>query len=72
MHRQYPSETPLSLGKMPTGIAEFDEITGGGLPRGRTTLIVGGPGAGKTVFALQTLVNSIQMWDEPAIFVAFK
>ena len=72
MHHQHPSETPLSLGKMPTGIAEFDEITAGGLPRGRTTLIVGGPGAGKTVFALQTLVNSIQMWDEPAIFVAFE
>ncbi len=72
MQRQYPSETPQSLGKMPTGIAEFDEITGGGLPRGRTTLIAGGPGSGKTVFSLQTLVNSIQRWDEPAIFVAFE
>ena len=39
--------------KAPTGIAGFDEITGGGLPRGRTTLLVGGPGSGKTVLALQ-------------------
>ena len=62
----------MALGKTPTGITEFDEITGGGLPRGRTTLVVGGPGSGKTVFALQTLVNSIQLWDEPAIFVAFE
>ena len=42
---------------MPTGIAGFDEITSGGLPRNRTTLLMGGPGCGKTVFALQTLVN---------------
>lgn len=44
-------------GKAPTGIAGFDEITGGGLPRGRTTLLVGGPGPGKTVFALQFLAH---------------
>jgi predicted ATP-dependent serine protease len=45
------------LHKTPTGIEGFDLITGGGLPRNRTSLILGGPGAGKTVFALQTLVN---------------
>ena len=43
--------------KAPTGIQGFDEITGGGLPYGRTTLVMGGPGCGKTVFALQALVN---------------
>jgi len=37
---------------MPTGVEGFDAITGGGLPRNRTSLILGGPGAGKTVFAL--------------------
>jgi len=42
--------------KVRTGIDGFDDITGGGLPAGRTTLVVGGPGAGKTVFALQGLV----------------
>jgi RecA/RadA recombinase len=39
--------------KAPTGAPGFDEITGGGLPHGRTTLLVGGPGSGKTMFALQ-------------------
>ena len=42
--------------KAPTGIAGFDEMTGGGLPQGRTTLLVGGPGSGKTVLALKFLV----------------
>jgi circadian clock protein KaiC len=61
-----------TLQKMPTGIEGFDEITGGGLPRRRTTLIIGGPGCGKTIFALQTLVNGARQWDEPGIFVAFE
>lgn len=58
--------------KMPTGIEGFDEITGGGLPRGRTTLLLGEPGTGKTVFSLQNLVNGFQRWGEPGIFVAFE
>jgi len=58
--------------KAPTGIQGFDQSTGGGLPRGRTSLIVGGPGSGKTVFALQTLVHGARRWGEPAIFVAFE
>ncbi len=58
--------------KAPTGIEGFDEITFGGLPRGRTSLIIGAPGSGKTVFALQTLVNGARQWQEPGIFVAFE
>lgn len=58
--------------KAPTGIAGFDEITRGGIPAGRTTLLVGGPGAGKTVFALETLVNAARDQREPGIFVAFE
>jgi circadian clock protein KaiC len=58
--------------KAPTGIAGFDEITGGGLPRGRTTLLVGGPGSGKTIFALQFVVHGAQDCKEPGIFVAFE
>lgn len=58
--------------KMPTGIEGVDEITGGGLPRCRTTLVMGGPGSGKTVFALETLVNGAREWGEPGIFVAFE
>jgi circadian clock protein KaiC len=57
---------------MPAGIPGFDEITRGGLPRGRTTLVVGGPGAGKTNFALQTLIVGAEQFGEPAIFVAFE
>ncbi len=58
--------------KMPTGIVGFDEISEGGLPRGRTTLVMGGPGCGKTVFALQSLVNSARGAAESGIFVAFE
>jgi circadian clock protein KaiC len=53
--------------KTPTGIAGFDEIAGGGLPRGRATLLVGGPGPGKTVLALQFLVRTAQDCKEPGI-----
>jgi circadian clock protein KaiC len=63
---------PQGLEKMPTGIDGLDEITGGGLPRNRTSLVIGGPGTGKTVFALQTLVNGLCLWNEPGIFVAFE
>ncbi len=58
--------------KSTTGIAGFDEITGGGLPRGRTTLLAGGPGSGKTIFSLQFLVNGARHFKEPGIFVAFE
>jgi len=61
-----------SIPKARTGIIGFDEITGGGVPAGRTTLIVGGPGAGKTVFALQGLVTAARELREPGIFVAFE
>jgi circadian clock protein KaiC len=58
--------------KMLTGIQGFDEITDGGLPRGRTTLVMGGPGCGKTVFALQSLVSGAHLRKEAGIFVAFE
>ena len=58
--------------KMPTGITGLDEITRGGLPRGRNTIVLGGPGSGKTVLALQTLVNGARLYGEPGIFVAFE
>src|SRR5688572_30272318 len=62
---------PAPLRKMLTGIQGFDEISDGGLPLARTTLVMGGPGCGKTVFALQTLVNGART-KEPGIFVAFE
>jgi circadian clock protein KaiC len=58
--------------KIATGIEGFDDITGGGLPRGRTTLLMGGPGCGKTVLALQTLVNGATCHATPGMFVAFE
>ncbi len=60
------------LNKAPTGIIGFDEITHGGLPRGRTTLLVGGPGSGKTLFSLQFLIHGSREFKEPGIFVAFE
>lgn len=53
--------------KSPTGIAGFDEITGGGLPHDRTSLLVGGPGSGKTLFALQFLKHGARDCKEPGI-----
>ena len=50
----------------------FDALRRGGLPRGRTTLVMSGAGAGKTVFALQTLVSGARRLEEPGIFVAFE
>ena len=55
---------PKPLAKAPSGIAGLDEITGGGLPRGRTTLLVGGSGSGKTILALQFLVHGAQHCDD--------
>ncbi len=62
----------MNIAKAPTGIAGLDEITGGGLPRGRTTLLAGGSGSGKTILALQFLVNGARQHGEPGIFVAFE
>lgn len=59
-------------GKAPTGVEGFDAISRGGLPRGRTTLVIGTPGAGKTIFALQALVHGAAALGEPGIFVAFE
>jgi circadian clock protein KaiC len=66
------SDLAKAPAKAPTGIAGFDAITGGGLPRGCTTLLVGGSGSGKTVLALQFLVHGAQKFKEPGILVAFE
>ena len=60
------------LPKSPTGITGVDEITGGGLPQGRPTLIAGGPGCGKTLFAMEFLVMGAAQYNEPGVFVAFE
>src|SRR5512134_333342 len=60
------------LPKSPTGIPGLDEITGGGLPKGRPTLIAGAAGCGKTLFAMEFLVNGAIYYNEPGVFVAFE
>jgi circadian clock protein KaiC len=60
------------LEKIPSGIKGLDEITGGGLPRGRPTLVSGGPGCGKTLFAMEFIVRGIVDHDEPGVFIAFE
>ena len=61
-----------SVRKKGTGIDGLDDITGGGLPELGLTAVTGGPGAGKTVFALQTIFNRLIQHGEPAIFVTFE
>jgi circadian clock protein KaiC len=61
-----------SLAKARTGIAGLDEVTFGGLPAGRPTLICGGPGCGKTLLATTFLVNGTVMFNEPGVFVSFE
>lgn len=58
--------------KSPTGITGFDEITIGGLPKGRPTLVCGGPGAGKTLFGIEFIVNGAVLYDEPGVIMAFE
>jgi len=60
------------LEKCPTGIHGLDEVTGGGLPRGRPTLVCGDAGSGKTVLAIQFLVQGIRQFHEPGVFIAFE
>ena len=60
------------LRKTLTGIQGFDEITGGGLPSGRPTLVSGGAGAGKTMFGLEFLVRGATQYGEPGVFISFE
>jgi circadian clock protein KaiC len=61
-----------TLPKSPTGISGLDEITQGGLPRGRPTLVCGAAGCGKTLFAMEFLLRGAQQFGEPGVFMAFE
>ena len=65
-----PEQTPIS--KCPTGITGFDQITQGGLPRNRTTLLCGSAGSGKTLWGIDFLVRGASIHDEPGIFMSFE
>jgi circadian clock protein KaiC len=67
-----PRLTLQTLPKVPSGVHGLDEITGGGLPRGRPTLICGGAGCGKTLFAMEFLVRGAVEHGEPGVFMAFE
>ncbi len=69
MTTQAAARQPLE--KSPTGIAGLDEITGGGLPKGRPTLVCGAAGCGKTLFGITFLVNGAVTYGEPGVFIAF-
>jgi circadian clock protein KaiC len=61
-----------SLEKTPSGINGLDEVTGGGLPAGRPTLVCGGPGSGKTLVGLSFLVNGARQFGEPGVLMSFE
>ena len=71
--RAKPGAPPRQqLPKSPTGIPGLDEITGGGFPTGRPTLVCGGPGCGKTLLALEFLIHGANEFNEPGVFLALE
>ena len=71
-HNKTMGRTRPTLPKAPTGISGLDQVTGGGLPAGRPTLLCGGPGCGKTLFAMTFLVNGALKFGEPGVFMSFE
>src|SRR3954463_1000988 len=65
-------KTNIVFPKTPSGIDGLDEITGGGFPKGRPTLICGSAGCGKTMLAMQFLVKGIAENNEPGVFMSFE
>src|SRR5512143_1105135 len=66
------NEKIANLEKSPTGIRGLDDITFGGLPKGRPTLVCGNAGCGKTVLGMQFLINGAIRFNEPGVFVSFE
>jgi len=74
MSKQNKAKKPSMAGltKCPTGIQGLDEITGGGLPQGRPTLVCGSAGCGKTVLAMEFLLRGALQYNEPGVFICFE
>jgi circadian clock protein KaiC len=75
MRKNRNGDAPLSaerLEKTPTGIGGFDEVTNGGVPKGRPTIVCGGPGCGKTMFAVEFLVRGATEYNEPGVLMTFE
>src|SRR5665811_1734429 len=69
---KYNGKSGPSLQKCPTGIVGLDQITNGGLPRGRPTLVCGGAGCGKTLLAVEFIVRGATQFNEPGVFMSFE
>lgn len=69
--KNFSRSNKITLDKSPSGIDGLDEITEGGLPKGRPTLICGSAGSGKTMFAVNFLVHGAEI-GEPGVFVSFE
>src|SRR5512136_733961 len=72
MRKGMKAAPKTNLAKTPTGIAGLDEITGGGFPRGRPTLVCGSAGCGKTLLAMEFVVRGARDFAEPGVFVSFE
>src|SRR5688572_23634035 len=72
MKKEVTDHVPKGLKKSLTGIRGLDEITGGGLPAGRPTLVCGGTGCGKTLLAMEFLVHGAAKYGEPGVLMAFE
>jgi circadian clock protein KaiC len=72
MRSRKQASTPVSIPKAPTGIKGLDEITAGGLPKGRPTLVCGAAGCGKTMLGVEFLVRGATEFGEPGVFVLFE
>ncbi|HEY4248505.1 MAG TPA: circadian clock protein KaiC [Lacunisphaera sp.] len=72
MKNKKSSAKPRILEKCPTGIAGFDDITGGGLPKGRPTLVCGSAGSGKSLFGAEFLIRGATEYDEPGVLMTFE
>src|SRR5688572_31696360 len=67
-----PTLARPELTKAPTGIPGLDDITNGGLPAGRPTLVAGGPGSGKTLLGISFLVEGALRYGEPGVLLSFE
>ena len=72
LKKESQKHTSNSLEKARTGITGFDAITRGGLPKARPTLLRGGSGCGKTIFAVEFLVHGVEQFDEAGVFISFE
>lgn len=71
-HRRKGHGDDVALRKCRTGIVGLDQVTSGGIPRGRPTIVCGGPGSGKTLLAAQLIVHGARVENEPGVYLTFE